>query len=51
MTAQALLAEIGLDMTRISDAGHLMSWDGLCPRNDESAGKRCARAAPGSRSL
>lgn len=35
-----LLAEIGVDMTRFPDAGHLVSWAGLCPRNDESAGKR-----------
>ncbi|MBP0640049.1 IS110 family transposase [Cupriavidus sp. AcVe19-6a] len=39
-TAQVLLAEIGVDMTRFPDAGHLVSWAGLCPRNDESAGKR-----------
>jgi transposase len=40
LTAQVLLAEIGADMTRFPDAGHLVSWAGLCPRNDESAGKR-----------
>lgn len=40
LTAQVLLAEIGVDMTRFPDAGHLVSWAGLCPRNDESAGKR-----------
>lgn len=27
-------------MTRFADASHLVSWAGLCPRNDESAGKR-----------
>jgi transposase len=27
-------------MTRFPAAGHLVSWAGLCPRNDESAGKR-----------
>ena len=27
-------------MTRFPTAGHLISWAGLCPRNDESAGKR-----------
>jgi transposase len=40
LTAQVLIAEIGVDMTRFPDAGHLVSWAGLCPRNDESAGKR-----------
>jgi transposase len=35
-----LLAEIGRDMTRFATAGHLVSWAGLCPRLDESAGKR-----------
>ncbi|WP_421381024.1 IS110 family transposase (plasmid) [Paraburkholderia sp. DD10] len=40
LTAQVILAEIGTDMTRFIDAGHLVSWAGMCPRNDESAGKR-----------
>ena len=40
LTAQTILAEIGLDMRRFPTAGHLISWTGLCPRNDESAGKR-----------
>jgi transposase len=38
--AQVLIAEIGLDMTRFPTAGHLVSWAGLCPRLDQSAGKR-----------
>jgi transposase len=38
--AQVLIAEIGLDMTRFPTAAHLISWAGLCPRCDESAGKR-----------
>jgi len=38
--AQVLIAEIGLDMTRFPTSGHLVSWAGLCPRMDESAGKR-----------
>ena len=38
--ARILLAEIGKDMSRFPDAGHLVSWAGLCPRSDESAGKR-----------
>jgi len=40
VVAQVLIAEIGLDMTRFPTAGHLVSWAGLCPRMDESAGKR-----------
>jgi transposase len=40
LTAQVIVSEIGIDMRRFSTAGHLISWAGLCPRNDESAGKR-----------
>jgi transposase len=38
--ARVLTAEIGVDMTRFPGPGHLVSWAGLCPRLDESAGKR-----------
>ena len=40
LTAQVLVAEIGVDMARFPTAGHLLSWATMCPRNDESAGKR-----------
>ena len=40
VTAEVVVSEIGTDMTRFRTAGHLVSWAGLCPRNDESAGKR-----------
>ena len=40
IVAQVIVAEIGVDMSRFPTAGHLVSWGGLCPRNDESAGKR-----------
>jgi transposase len=38
--AEVIVSEIGLDMSRFPTVGHLLSWAGLCPRNDESAGKR-----------
>ena len=38
--AQNVLAEIGTDMSRFPTEGHLCSWAGLCPGNDQSAGKR-----------
>jgi transposase len=40
LSAQVILSEIGTDMGRFATASHLRSWAGLCPRNDESAGKR-----------
>lgn len=38
--ARVLIAEMGPDMTRFPTPGHLVSWAGLCPRLDISAGKR-----------
>ena len=38
--AETIVAEIGIDMSRFPTAGHLVSWAGICPRQDESAGKR-----------
>ena len=40
LSAEIILAEIGRDMSRFPTAGYLISWAGLCPKNDESAGKR-----------
>ena len=40
LAGQAIVAEIGIDMSRFPTCGHLISWAGLCPRSDESAGKR-----------
>jgi transposase len=38
--ACALIAEVGADMSRFASSRHLASWAGLCPGNNESAGKR-----------
>jgi transposase len=40
VAANVIVSEIGHDMTRFPSAAHLVSWAGLCPRADESAGKR-----------
>jgi transposase len=39
-TAEVLLAEMGWDMSRFPTAKNLASWAGMCPGNNESAGKR-----------
>jgi len=39
-SAQVILAEIGLDMGRFPTPGHLAKWSGLCPGNNESAGRK-----------
>ena len=47
--ARVIVAEIGVDMSRFPTVGHLISWAGLCPRLDESAGKRrSTRTRPGA---
>jgi transposase len=38
-TAEVLIAEMGADMSRFPDEHHLASWAGMCPGNNESAGK------------
>ena len=38
--AHVIVSEIGIDMSRFPSHAHLISWAGICPRNDESAGKR-----------
>jgi transposase len=39
-TASNIVSEIGTDMSRFKTAANLVSFAGLCPRNDESAGKK-----------
>ena len=51
-TAEILVAEIGVDMSVFPTAGHLASWAGQCPGNDQSAGKRrSGRTRKGSKHL
>ena len=39
MTAQTVISEVGLDMTRWKTEAHFASWLGLCPNNAVSGGK------------
>jgi transposase len=50
--AQVIISEIGVDMTRFPTAAHLAPWAGLCPGNNESAGKhRSGKTRKGSKEL
>src|ERR687896_54610 len=50
--AEVIIAETGGDMSAFATAGHLASWAGVCPGNDESAGKRrSGRTRKGSKWL
>lgn len=40
VVAQIIVSEIGIDMSRFPSERHLTSWAGMCPGNNESAGKR-----------
>jgi transposase len=40
VAASAIIAEIGTDMSAFPDSQHISSWAGICPGNNESAGKR-----------
>lgn len=50
--AQVIAAEVGTEVKRFPTAEHLVSWAGICPGNNQSAGKRrSSRIKPGNRSL
>ncbi len=51
-SAQVIISEIGVDMSRFPTAAHLASWAGLCPGNNESAGRhRSGRTRKGNKEL
>lgn len=50
--AEVIVAEVGMDMSRFRTAKHLASWAGMCPGNNESAGKRrSGKTRKGDRAL
>jgi transposase len=52
LVAQGILAELGIDMTRFPTAAHAVSWAGLAPGKNESAGRnRSAKTTKGNRHL
>src|SRR5260370_1433783 len=50
LSAEVIVSEIGIDMSRFPTEAQLISWAGLCPKNDEAPGKprsnRVKKGAP-----
>lgn len=52
LTAVSIISELGTDLSMFPSAGHLCSWVGMCPGNNESAGKKkSTRITPGNAHL
>jgi len=51
-TAEVIVSEIGIDMSRFPTADHLAAWAGVAPGSNESAGKRrSGKTRPGNKAL
>jgi len=51
-SAQVIVAELGVDMSRFPSSKHLAKWVGLCPGNNESAGrKKSSKTGQGNKTL
>ena len=51
-TSEDIVAEIGIDMSRLPSDGHISSWTGISPGNNKSAGKRkSGKTTKGNKSL
>lgn len=52
LAAASIIAELGVDMNQFKDAAHLSAWAGLCPGNNQSAGKiKSSRIRKGNKHL